>query len=160
LRKGLGLFDLGRSQTHARPLVSGLSALEMGTAQACGCQQDPPARSDRAIGHFGLVGIHLCEFDLRAGQALFGSGQQPPDGLRSAAFGSVTAIAQSVFVQDAEIELRRGIASFGRFKQALFHTNSLLNIQDEGRGSAAMKERHMPSRRPCRRAMPACPSCP
>jgi hypothetical protein len=47
LRKGPGLFDLGRRQTYARSLVSGLSALEMGAAQACVCQQDPPARSDR-----------------------------------------------------------------------------------------------------------------
>jgi hypothetical protein len=53
---------------------------------------------------------------LSARQALFGSGQQPPDGLRSIAFGSVTAIVQSVFVDDSEIELRLGIASFGGFK--------------------------------------------
>jgi len=110
------LFDLGRRQTYARPLVSGLSALEMSAAQACGCQQDPPARSDRAFGHVGLAGVYLCKFDLSARQALFGSGQQPPDGLRSIAFGSVTAIVQSVFVNDSEIDLRLGIASFGGFK--------------------------------------------
>src|ERR1700730_2128997 len=116
LRKGPGFFDLGRRQTYARPLVSGLSALEMGAAQACSRQQDPPARSDRAFGHVGLAGVHLREFDLSARQALFGSGQQPPDGLRSIAFGSVTAIVQSVFVNDSEIELRVGMASFGSFK--------------------------------------------
>jgi len=110
------LFDLGRRQTYARPLVSGLSALEMGAAQACGRQQDPPARSDRAFGHVGLAGVYLCKFDLSARQALFGSGQQPPDGLRSIAFGSVAAIVQSVFVYDSEIELRLGIPSFGGFK--------------------------------------------
>lgn len=82
------MFDLGRRQTYARPLVSGLSALEMGAAQACGRQQDPPARSDRAFGHVVLAGVHLCKLDLSARQALFGSGQQPPNGLRSIAFGS------------------------------------------------------------------------
>jgi hypothetical protein len=88
----------------------------MGAAQACGRQQDPPARSDRAVWHVGLSGVYLRKFDLSARQALFGSGQQPPDGLRSIAFGNVTAIFQSVFVNDSEIELRLGIASFGGFK--------------------------------------------
>jgi hypothetical protein len=36
----------------------------------------------------GLAGVHLCKFDLIPRQALFGSGQQPPDGLWSIAFGS------------------------------------------------------------------------
>jgi hypothetical protein len=60
----------------------------MGAAQACGREQDPPARSDRAFGHVGLAGVHLCKFDLSARQALFGSSQQPPNGLWSIAFGS------------------------------------------------------------------------
>src|ERR1700732_1657292 len=75
----------------------------MGAAQACGRQQDPPARSDRAFRDSGLVGVYLRKFELSARQALFGSGQQPPNGLRSIAFGSVTAIVQSVFVNDSEI---------------------------------------------------------
>jgi hypothetical protein len=131
------LFDLGRRQTYARPLVSGLSALEMGAAQACGRQQDPPARSDRAFGHVGLAGVYLCKFDLSARQALFGSGEQPPDGLRSIAFGSVAAIVQSVFVNDSEIELRL----VRRLQVDVFSYESLLNIRDQGRGRAALPQR-------------------
>jgi hypothetical protein len=42
---------------------------------------------------------HLARGRAHALTEGFGSGQQPPDGLRSIAFGGVTAIVQSVFVR-------------------------------------------------------------
>src|SRR5438270_13489251 len=77
----------------------------------------PASAAPRAFVQRRGAGLHPVHRDHVSGQAaLFGSGQHPPDGLRSIAFGSVTAIVQSVFVNDSEIELRLGIASFGGFK--------------------------------------------
>jgi hypothetical protein len=66
--------------------------------------------------------MHFCQFELCAGQAPFGRGQEPSHRLRPAAFDGVAAIVQSVFVDDAEIELRLGIAAFGGLKQMFHHT--------------------------------------
>ncbi len=95
----------------------------MSTVQAPSGQQQPSARSDRIFGRIGVAGIDLGQLDLRASKALFGGGQQPPDGLRMVAFDRVTAIAQPVFVHDSEIELRLGITSSGGLKQMFFQVN-------------------------------------
>ena len=63
-----------------RRLVGGLSLLEMGATPARRRQLVPPASLNRVL-HLGLAGVDFCEFDLRAGQALFGGGPQPPHGL-------------------------------------------------------------------------------
>jgi hypothetical protein len=125
-------------------MVGRLSLLEMGSTQARHRQQVPPASLYRAFRYVGLASIHLCKFDLRAGQALFGSGQQPPDGLRSVAFDNVTAIVPSVFINDSEIELHLGIASFGGFKQMFFHTSRRSSTSGiRGRAPPPWKEQHI-----------------
>ena len=77
---------------------------------------------------FAPRGWALC-----AGQTLFGRGQEPPHRLRPAAFDGVAAIVQSVFVDDAEIELRLGIAAFGGLKQMLHHTRRSLTSGETAR---------------------------
>jgi len=69
----------------------------------------------------GSAACSSASFSCARGKP-FGGGQEPSHRLRPAAFDGVAAIVQSVFVDDAEIELRLGIASFGGLKQMFHHT--------------------------------------
>jgi len=80
-------------------------------------QEEPPARDHMAAGHVGRLGVRLRKFGLSPGQALLGRGEQPPHGLRPIGFDRVAVIVQTIAVQDTEIALRAGVASFGGLEQ-------------------------------------------
>ena len=89
----------------------------MDAAQALRGQQEPPARGRVTARYVGPLGVCLREFGLGTRQALLGRCQQPPRCLRPIGFDEVAVIVQAIAVQDAEIALRVGVASFGGLEQ-------------------------------------------
>jgi hypothetical protein len=175
----LDLCGLRRRQAEGGALVGRLSPLKMCAPQARRRQQVPSASLYRIPRYVGLGRVDIGEFDLRAGQALLGGGEQPPHRLRPTPFGDVTTNVQSVLIHDSEIELSLGIAAFGGLKQVFFHASGssisgarLSAVVDEapppvvGRGDALSRcRRGWRLRSPCRpchpcrhRAWPAHPS--
>ena len=80
-------------------------------------EEEPPARNRMAAGRVGLLGVGLRKLGLSARHALLGRGEQPPHGLRPIGFDRVAVIVQTIAVQDTEIALRAGVASFGGLEQ-------------------------------------------
>ncbi len=84
------------------------------------CRQEKPGTSiDKVLGRSSATRIHLGEFTLSTGQALFGSSQQPFHCLGSVTFDGIAIVIQTTVVEDTEIKLRRGVAAFGGNKQVL-----------------------------------------
>jgi len=77
-----------------------------------------------AAGHVGPLGVHLCEFDLSAREALLGRRQEPSYCLRPIGFDRMAVIVQAIAGKDAEIALRAGISSFGSFQSRVISTST------------------------------------
>src|SRR5271154_1144237 len=93
--------------------VPGSCLMAMNAARA-GCRQQKPGTGvDVVSRRVGAVGIEFGEPALRARQALLGSRQQPLDRLRPVAFDGIPVVVQAAVIENAEIELRGGLAAFG-----------------------------------------------
>jgi len=98
--------------------VAGLSSLAVYAAQILNGQQEPGA------GSYGIlrcrpVGMHFGELYLSAWEALVSCPQEPLHGLSAVTDDRAVVVVQTVVVEDAEIELRTGVALLGCEKQAL-----------------------------------------
>src|ERR1700738_1951215 len=82
-------------------------------ARVCCCQQEPDTRVHVISRRIRTIGIEFGEPALSTRQALISSRQQPSDRLLSVAFDGIPVVIDTAVIEDAEIELRGGLAAFG-----------------------------------------------
>ena len=109
--------------------------------------EEPGTGSYAMFGRIRALGIKLAQFDLGASQVLPRRARQPFDGGRPVADSGMAVVIHAVIEENAEIELRDGVAFFGGAKQVLRG-----RISDGARpvGARRCDLRHCPTPAPIR----------